>query len=241
MPNNAAPALDPDDTIDVSLAPSPATEPRIESRVEQRVTPAVVVEQFDGESPELDRLVAPAVVEAPTLIGRQRPPAPLEPPPVRRRWVVPAIAVGALAVGAGAATIISGSLADGDGSAATTTTTSTPPVSSLPATLPADVSGFAPTGIDATVDGDTVVLTWQRHTDASVPQIVFVYLPDADPLQQPVEAGKSVLAISDVDVSAPMCFTVSAVLSTGTAGDVAITADSEPACINGTSAQVAAP
>lgn len=225
----ARPPGDPDDTVDVvvparSLPPPPPPT----ATPMPAMAPAPVAD-------DVERIVAGAPVEAPTVIGRQRQPdLPVAPTP-RRRWVVPVAVVGALGVGAAAAVVATSALGDEDATAATTLP---PATSDVPATLPADVSIFAPTDVTASPDGDAVLLTWRDRTDGASPQVVYVYLTDRAPITETVNAGTTSTAVSGFDVTAPVCFIVSAVLALGDETGAAITADSGAECINGATAQI---
>jgi tRNA A-37 threonylcarbamoyl transferase component Bud32 len=222
------------------VAPAPPFTPIVPAAAAVVATAPVIARPgaFDDERAELDVVVAGAPVDAPTMIGRQRQPALVEPEPARRRWVVPVTAAAALAVGAGAAVAATGVLGDGD----TTSTTVVTPATGAPGSLPGDLSVFAPTGVKVAIDADAVLVTWRDGTQGAFEHVVGLYLPGADePKQSLVEKGQT-LAVFDaatqgVDVTQGMCFLVSSILGLDDNGR-SIVANAVPECINGATAEI---
>lgn len=170
-------------------------------------------------------------IDAPTVTARHvsaAPPVPLR----RRRWVVPAACAGALVIGA-SGVVGAVALFGGDGEAAAPSTTIAPSTTTA-ATLPADVTALAPTGLSVSTDTGRVLLTWTDATGGRAPQVVYTYPVELGVGPSPVAAGTTSLVVPGVGVDTPACFIVAAVVSIGQdASAPARTANSAPSCING--------
>lgn len=173
-------------------------------------------------------------IDEPTVIGRQQGPGFDVPPTERPRWLTPLLVGAAAVIGAAGVWFAIGALGDDDDSAEPTVTATIAPTPTQP--LAADA--LAPIGLTVSTTEDAVLLSWRDRTGGEAPQIVYTYGVGDDPVSQPVEPGAASTVITGVGADEPVCFTVSAVLALGDATTPATTADSEPICINGATAQV---
>jgi serine/threonine-protein kinase PknK len=176
-----------------------------------------------------DRTVG-IVIDSPTIIGRQRPPALPELASKRPRWILPAIVVGALLVGGVGALAIARAVGRSDGAKTSTSSPTSGAVGSAPVIDPAAV---APTSFSASIADGAVYLRWKDNSNG-LPQLVFVYRvgqPKGE--SQPVARNAQSHIVKDLDGSAQACFVVAVVISVGVGNAPARTANSDVACING--------
>jgi serine/threonine-protein kinase PknK len=176
-----------------------------------------------------DRTVG-IVIDSPTIVGRQRPPALPEIAPKRPRWILPAIVIGALSVGGAGALAIARAVGRSDGTKASTPSVTSSPVGSAPVVDPAAV---APTNLSTSIADGAVYLRWKDNSNG-LPQFVFVYRvgqPKGE--SQQVQRNAQSHIVKGVESSAQACFIVAVVISVGVGTAPARTANSNVACING--------
>jgi serine/threonine-protein kinase PknK len=157
-----------------------------------------------------------------TVLGRQVPPAAIVEQRSRRRWVVPVVALGALAVGVAATVLVTGALGDDDESVS----------SSVPSTVAiTDPNRFTPGDVVVPVIDGALIVQWADRTNGQRPHVVYMFDETGDePRSWNVPLGAESQIADGVEQSAPVCFVVRAILEVG---PPAVFADSEPTCING--------
>jgi hypothetical protein len=156
-----------------------------------------------------------------TVLGRQRPPNVVDERGARRRWMVPVVAAGALAVGAGATVVVT-RLVDDESTAGSTVQTTV---------ALADPSAFRPTDVVVSEVDGSLIVQWSDRTGGQRPHLVYMFdETGAAPRSWNVDSGFESQIADGVEPSTPACFVVRAILD---AGPPLVYADSEPACING--------
>lgn len=219
-------------TVDPSVSESGAPDRSdVTEQVDRPVWAAPAPQPVRDASNDVDAVADGIPIDPPTVVGRQRPTAPPEPDRSRPRWVMPA-AIGAAVLVGGVATWVAVGVFGDDKSPPQTASTT------LPAAVPDDVAAFAPFGLEASTDADSILVLWRDRTGGEAPQVVTIYREDTEPVSRAVEAGATSIVITELAPDEPACFSVSAVLALGDADTSAVTADSEPFCINNASAQV---
>ncbi len=178
-----------------------------------------------------DRTVG-MVIDSPTIIGRQRPPALPELAAKRPRWILPAIVIGALLVGGVGALAIARAVGRSEGAktSAPSIPPTAPPVGSAPVIDPA---AFAPTNLSASIADGSVYLRWKDNSNG-LSQVVFVYRvgqPKGE--SQPVDRNAQSHIVTGLASSTKACFIVAVVIAFGVGNAPARTANSKVACING--------
>jgi hypothetical protein len=111
-----------------------------------------------------------------------------------------------------------------------TAVTATAGTTTVATTVPADVSGQAPTDLRVSNDAGSVLLTWVDHTNPPAQIVVYTYRADRAPEPLTVQLGRSSQLVAGVTPSDPVCFVVTAVVAVG---PPVRTANSKPTCING--------
>lgn len=208
--------------VDGPLAPPPVAAALVVTSGD-----AVVERVADGEG-----TIDVPVVDSPTVTARHVVRAAPAPERRRRRWVVPAACVGAIVVGVGGVVgvvALTGDPADPASAPATTVA-----ATSTSATVPADVSALAPTGLNVSFDGGTVLLRWTDHTGGRAPHIVSTFPTTAGVPVIAVDAGQASTVVAGLATDAPVCFVVSALVSVSASSQ---RVDSLPYCVNGAVAQ----
>lgn len=195
------------------------------------VPPVVLAVARGAEVAGAEGTIDVPLVDSPTVTARHvvRPAAP--PARRRRRWVVPVACAGALVVGVGGAVgvVALTGAAPRDVAAPTSTLAAT----STSATLPADLTTLAPTGLGVSTEGGTVLLTWTDHTGGRAPHLVSTFPTALGVPVAPADPGVTSVVVAGLDPDAPACLVVSAVVSLSPSRRV----DSAPFCINGAVAQ----
>jgi serine/threonine-protein kinase PknK len=195
----------------------------------------------EDQAASTDEHTVGLATSSPTIIGRQVHPAQPTAPPKRRRWVAPVAIAGSVVVGVAGALGIATLLDHGRGKPSTAPTSSSPTTTIVSTTVPADLKALAPTGLGASLQTNAVLLTWTDNTKGQSPQLIYTYPASLGIKPITVKAGATSQIVA-LDPTSPACFRVVAFVAFGSDQSApALTANSEPSCINGAVPKTASP